>query len=68
MAVFPRSTLVRGDPMHCRRCGYPLLKGQATCTHCGAAEAARWWWRRAFVLILAGAALAATFAARFLRG
>lgn len=53
--------------MHCRRCGYQLLKGQTTCTHCGAAEAARWW-RRAFALAIAGAALAAALAALLLRG
>src|SRR5438067_2029858 len=58
---------VRGGPMRCRRCGYPLSKGQAACPDCGATEAARWW-RRALVLALAGAALAAAFAALLLRG
>jgi hypothetical protein len=54
--------------MRCRQCGYQLLKGQASCPHCGATEAARRWWRRAFALALAGAALAAVFAALLLRG
>ena len=52
--------------MRCRRCGYPLLKGQA-CPNCGAAAAA-WWWRRALALAIAAAALAGAFAAILLRG
>src|SRR5947208_1134943 len=58
---------VRGGPMLCRQCGYRLLRLQTTCPSCGAREATRWW-RRAFALALAGAALAAAFAALLLRG
>ena len=56
----------RGGPSHCRQCGYPSLNGQTACPNCGAAVAR--WWRRALVLALAGAALAAAFAALLLRG